>query len=163
MQTFPLVGKTVGGRIGQTILLLTQMPQKIQLGDWCRQFCCCCGGCRTSICHKVSQRRVRFMAHTGNDRNLRLKYSSYDDFLIKSPKILDGSAASANNQNIQIFSLIGSTDISRYLCGSSFSLNLGRKKQDVHARKTATDCRDDISDDSSTRTGHHPNFLGKLR
>jgi len=53
-------------------------------------------------------------------------------------------------------------DIGDYFLGSSLSLYLGWKKENLYARKTPSDSGDDISNNSPTLTGNDPDFMGKL-
>ena len=102
------------------------------------------------------------MADTRNNRNPRLKNSPNCFLFVESPEIFDRTAASTNNQHIQIGPLIGQSNVVSNLSCSPNSLHFCRIKDNLHSRKATADRRDNIPNDRSAGTGYNTDFLRKL-
>ena len=102
------------------------------------------------------------MPHTGNNGNSRLKNSPHNWLFIKGPQVFDGATTTTDDQDIEVRPIIGLLDIGDNFLGSSLSLYLGWKKENLHARKAPRNSRDNIANNGPTLTGNNPNFLGEL-
>ncbi|CJV63208.1 Uncharacterised protein [Streptococcus pneumoniae] len=102
------------------------------------------------------------MPHTRDNWQTRFKNSSYHNFFVKGPEILNRTTSTTNNEQIQIIPLISTRNISSNFLRSPFTLNLGRIKKDVNTWESPADGRDNISNNGSTTAGYYPNSLRKL-
>ncbi|CIV57672.1 Uncharacterised protein [Streptococcus pneumoniae] len=102
------------------------------------------------------------MSHTRNNWQTRLKNSSYHNFFVKGPEILDGTTTTTNNEQIQIVTLISTRNISSNFLRSPFTLNLSRIEKNIDTWKAPADGRDNISNNGSTATGYYTDSLSKL-
>ena len=102
------------------------------------------------------------MPYTRNYWQTRLKNSSYHNFFVKCPEILNGTSSTTNNEQVQIVPLISTRNISRNFLRRTFTLNLGRIEKNVDTWKASANGRDNISNNGSTATGYYTNSLRKL-
>ena len=66
-----------------------------------RQFCRCRGGWCPQICGKISDGKIRFVSHGGNDGSLRIKDSPGHLFLIEGPQVFDGTSAPSHDEHVK--------------------------------------------------------------
>ena len=102
------------------------------------------------------------MSHTRDNWQTRLKNSSYHNFFVKGPEILDGTTTTTNNEQIQIVPLISTRNISSNFLRRTLTLNLSRIEEDIDTWKSPANGRDNISNNGSTATGYYTNSLRKL-
>ena len=102
------------------------------------------------------------MPHTRNNWQTRLKNSSYHNFFVKGPEILDRTPTTTNNEQVQIVPLISTRNVTSNFLRSPFTLNLGRIEKDINTWKASADGRDNVSNNGSTATGYYTNSLRKL-
>ena len=123
----PVQCGTHGGKHG-----VQALPQGILVGN--RQLSRVGRGGCPQIRYKVGNGHIRFMSHSRDHGNFRMVNGVSHPFIIKGPKIFDGTTAPAHDQKVSQPVMIGIADGCGNLTGGFHALHPYRQQQDFAQR-----------------------------
>jgi len=125
------------------------------------------GGCgrrgRPEIGDKIGDGEVGFVADGGDDGQFGVEDHFGEEFGIEGSEVFKRSAATRDNNEVDLAGAVEVRDAGGDLSGSGFALDNGRVEQDVEAGMAAVDDVEEVANDSAGRRGDDPDAVRECR
>src|SRR5690242_17529720 len=119
-------------------------------------FCGSSGCGSTTICDKIRYGEIDLVPHCRNHRNVRSENRPRDDFFVESPQILQGSAAAADDNDIDGAQLIEIVNTTGNFSRGAVTLDFHRPNYNPPVGVAVIDDAQHIAQSSAAIRGYNP-------